>query len=362
MQTARDTTRVVEQLREKIRTLEAQPRQLVLTLRTGVEALDALGAFRLGGGVELCGEAASGRTTLALSLVAAACRERRLAAWVDGPQELYPPAAEALGVELPRLLIARPKAPGQLVWTAVQLLRSGAFTCVVLDVTHTGVQLSLTDSRKLLEAARAGGGLLVLVTGAAAPASGVPRLMLKTSGAAPRLVAPLRVVGAEEETPSGQVLRGGPAASSSAAGGSGVLGGSPPRHGVRSAAAAPGVAGSRGASSSDHPRRGAAEVAVLRPREASPPDVLADVTPTFLVEAPHGRSLSVPRAQLARTGPLRGRRVDRPWAPPPVHAVRPVESLQRPKKNLQRDGYPMTWGRPGRDSPLVLPRPMSGRR
>lgn len=293
MQTARDTTRVVEQLREKIRTLEAQPRQLVLTLRTGVEALDDLGAFRLGGGVELCGEEASGRTTLALSLVAAACRERRLAAWVDGPQELYPPAAEALGVELPRLLIARPKAPGQLVWTAVQLLRSGAFTCVVLDVTHTGVQLSLTDSRKLLEAARAGGGLLVLVTGAAAPASGVPRLMMKTRGEAPRLVAPLRVVGADE----------------------------PPLEGARD-----------------------------------------DVTPTFLVEAPHGRSLALPRAQLARTGPQRGRWVERPWAPPPVHAVRSVESLQRPKKNLQRDGYPMTWGRPGRDSPLVLPRPMSGRR
>ena len=79
---ARETA-VVEQLREKIRKLEAQPRELVMALRTGVTALDDFGAFRLGSGVELCGEEASGRTTVALSLVAAAGREKRLSAWVD---------------------------------------------------------------------------------------------------------------------------------------------------------------------------------------------------------------------------------------------------------------------------------------
>ena len=82
------TTAVVEQLREKIRKLEAQPRELVMALRTGVTELDDFGAFRLGTGVELCGEEASGRTTVALSLVAAAGREKRLSAWVDGPSEL----------------------------------------------------------------------------------------------------------------------------------------------------------------------------------------------------------------------------------------------------------------------------------
>ena len=61
-------TAVVEQLKEKIRKLEAQPRQLVMALRTGLEELDAFNAFRLGTGVELCGEEASGRTTVALSV------------------------------------------------------------------------------------------------------------------------------------------------------------------------------------------------------------------------------------------------------------------------------------------------------
>ncbi len=270
---------VVEQLKEKIRKLEAQPRELVMALRTGLAELDDLGAFRLGSGVELCGEEASGRTTVALSLVAAAGREQRLSAWVDGPQELYPPAALTMGVDLRRLLIARPKAPGQLVWTAMQLLRSGAFTCVVLDVMHTGVQLTMTDTKKLLDAARTGGSLLVLLTSLTAPGQGFMRLTMKTQS----------------------VSRGG----------------------VRS-------------------------LHVVR-TEAAP-----SCTPTFEIEAPHGR-----RATL-RSRPLQGRGLERPWAAPGVLHVLPLDSLQRPRKNQQRDGYPLGWGRPGRDGPLVLPPSMRG--
>lgn len=276
---------VVEQLREKIRKLEAQPRELVMALRTGVEALDAFGAFRLGTGVELCGEEASGRTTVALSLVAAAGREKRLSAWVDGPSELYPPAAAAMGVCLERLLIARPKAPGQLVWTAVQLLRSGAFTLVVLDVTHTGVQLTMTDAKKLLDAARTGGSLLVLVTSLTAQGQGFVRLMLQTQSVSKGGVRSLRVI----QTPS------------------------PCDGGER--------AGVRG----------------------------ENIAPVFQIDAPHGRHA------VLRAKPLRGRVLHRPWPAPDVHSVVPIDSLQRPKKNLMRDGYPMTWGRPGRDSPLTLP-------
>ena len=275
---------VVDQLREKIRKLEAQPRQWVLTLRTGATELDELGAFRLGSGVELCGEEASGRTTVALSLVASAGRDKRLSAWVDGPQELYPPAAVSMGVDLQRLLIVRPKAVGQLVWAAMQLLRSGAFTCVVLDVTHTGLQLTMTDTKKLLDAARQGGALLVLVTSLMAPAQGFVRLRLKTQS----------------------ISKGG----------------------VRS-------------------------LAVVR--EEPPPSC----SPVFEIEAPHGRRVVLP------SRPLPGRKLTRPWAPPAWLQVLPVDSLQRPKKNALRDGYPMGWGRPGRDGPLVwshAPPPRGGRR
>lgn len=169
---------LLEQLREQIRRVQAAPRRYLITLASGAAALDELGVFRLGGAAELSGEEASGRTTLALSLVASACREKRLAAWVDGPKELYPPAAVPLGVDLKRLLIVRPPAPGQLVWSTVQLLRSGAFTLVVLDVTHTGLTLTMVETKKLLDAARAGGALLVVLTSSAAPAQGMVRLVM----------------------------------------------------------------------------------------------------------------------------------------------------------------------------------------
>jgi hypothetical protein len=199
-----DQPALLEQLRGQIRKLEAQPRTWLLAFRTGVEELDALGAFRLGSGVALCGEEASGRTTMAMSVVAAACREQRLSAWVDGPAELYPPAALNHGIDLQRLLIVRPKAPGQLVWTAVQLLRSGAFGCVVLDVNRTGLVLSLTDSKKLLDAARAGGSLLVVLSSKSAAAPSVPRLTMQLQSTTRPAARHLRVVGATEPQSASQ--------------------------------------------------------------------------------------------------------------------------------------------------------------
>lgn len=187
---------VVEQLRERIRQLQAAPRSYLATLRTGVEEVDALlpsGGFPLGQAVELCGEAASGRTSLALRAVAAAHRERRLCAWVDGPKELYPPAAAAMGVDLSRLLIIRPKEPSQLAWTAVQLARSGAFACVVLDLNlglgagaaggkSSGVRLSLAEGKKLADAAFRGGSLLLLLSSPSAPADGMTRMRTESLG------------------------------------------------------------------------------------------------------------------------------------------------------------------------------------
>jgi hypothetical protein len=190
-QRAAGTGSVVEQLRERIRQLQAAPRRYLAVLRTGMEAVDALlpsGGFPLGEAVELCGEAASGRTSLALRAVAAAHREERLCAWVDGPRELYPPAAAALGVDLERLLVVRPQAPEQRVWAAVQLARSGAFACVVLDLTRgvgaTGrtVRPGLAEARKLADAAERGGGLLLLLTSPEAPADGVTRLRTEARG------------------------------------------------------------------------------------------------------------------------------------------------------------------------------------
>jgi recombination protein RecA len=352
------TAALLERLRGHIRTLEAQPRQVLLALRTGVAGLDELGVFRLGGGVELCGEEASGRTTLALSVVAAACREKRLSAWVDGPGELYPPAAVSLGVELERLLIVRPKAPKQLVWSAVQLLRSGAFCCVVLDLTHTGVLPSLTDAKKLADAARAGGSLLVLLTSKAAPAQGLVRLMLRPHSDGARSVGGhLRCV------------EGGRSAGAGAGAGtvSPETGPMPPESGSGGPPAeVPGVVrdGAKAALSQiPRPRLGALpDLAQARP---GPPIAKAPESDsfglgssdfTFLIEAPHGRRARLDRARLTRdwVPSRRSRAVGA--APGPIQVTAASEALVRPKKNLDRDGWAgAIHGRPGRDGPLSLP-------
>lgn len=179
---------VVEQLRERIRKLEAAPRRYLSSLRTGLPPFDALfpgGGLPLGSAVELWGEAASGRLHLALRVVAAAHREGRLAAYVDGPGELYPPAVLADAVDLRKLLIVQPPpetgGPGRLVWSTLQLLRSGAFAAVVLDLTHTGQRLSFTQGQKLREAAIRSGTLLLLLTPAESPAQGMLRLRTRAT-------------------------------------------------------------------------------------------------------------------------------------------------------------------------------------
>jgi len=157
-------------------------------LRTGVLAVDALlpaGGFPLGQVVELWGSAASGRTRLALRAVAEAHRSLRLAAYVDGAGELYPPALSALGVNPSRLLWVQPteastsaERPSQLGWAALQLLRSGAFVCVVLDLTHTAHRLPPQASKRLLDAAAHAGSLLLLLTPEEAPGDGSLRLRM----------------------------------------------------------------------------------------------------------------------------------------------------------------------------------------
>ena len=176
--TASSAQAVIAQLQGQIAQLQAAPRRYLSVLRTGLSPLDQLlpaGGFLLGQAVELCGEGASGRTTLALRAVAAAHRELRLCAYVDGPLELYPPAAAAQGVDLTRLLWVRPSSSRQLIWSTLQLLRSGSFAGVVMDLTRTGLRLSFAQGKKLVDAAAQGGCALWVLTPPEAPGEGMTR-------------------------------------------------------------------------------------------------------------------------------------------------------------------------------------------
>ncbi len=163
----------IEKLRERIRKMEAAPRLSRLTVSTGFGPLDALlnGGFPAGAVIELVGSPGCGKTSLALKALAAPTRAGQLCAYVEASPCLYAPAVAALGVRLEALLVVRPKLSSQALWAALQLLRSGSFLITVLDLTQAPA-LSLTEIKKLTDAASKSQRLLILLTAPTARAMG----------------------------------------------------------------------------------------------------------------------------------------------------------------------------------------------
>ncbi len=103
---------------------------------TGSIALDlALGVGGLPRGriVEIYGPEASGKTTLALSVIAEAQKKGGQAAFVDAEHALDPARAEILGVDLDNLLMSQPDTGEQALEITETLIRSGALDVVVVD-------------------------------------------------------------------------------------------------------------------------------------------------------------------------------------------------------------------------------------
>ncbi|MBI4157789.1 recombinase RecA, partial [Candidatus Woesebacteria bacterium] len=106
------------------------------TIPTGAIALDlALGVGGLPRGriVEIYGPEASGKTTLALSVVAEAQKRGGQAAFVDAEHALDPVRAEILGVNIDDLLLSQPDTGEQALEITETLIRSGALDVVVVD-------------------------------------------------------------------------------------------------------------------------------------------------------------------------------------------------------------------------------------
>jgi hypothetical protein len=106
-------------------------------VRTGFDALDAVlgGGFPRGTIGTLEGPPSSGRSALAARLLAAATR-RGLGAILG--VDLFPPALAAAGVRLERLLVVRVDEPPALARAADIVVRSGAFTVVVIPTLPSG--------------------------------------------------------------------------------------------------------------------------------------------------------------------------------------------------------------------------------
>ena len=106
------------------------------SISTGALSLDlalGIGGVPRGRIVEIYGPESSGKTTLALHVVAEAQRNGGLAAFVDAEHALDPVYAKALGVDVDELLISQPDTGEQALEITDMLIRSGALDVVVID-------------------------------------------------------------------------------------------------------------------------------------------------------------------------------------------------------------------------------------
>jgi recombination protein RecA len=105
-------------------------------ISTGSIALDlALGVGGLPKGriVEIYGPEASGKTTLALSVIAEAQKKGGQCAFVDAEHAVDPKRAEDLGVKIDDLLMSQPDTGEQALEITETLIRSGAIDVIVVD-------------------------------------------------------------------------------------------------------------------------------------------------------------------------------------------------------------------------------------
>jgi recombination protein RecA len=114
----------------------ADARLKIEVVPTGSIALDiALGVGGLPRGriVEIYGPEASGKTTLALSVVAEAQKKGGQCAFIDAEHALDPSRAEIIGVDLDNLLMSQPDTGEQALEITETLIRSGGLDVIVVD-------------------------------------------------------------------------------------------------------------------------------------------------------------------------------------------------------------------------------------
>ncbi len=105
-------------------------------ISTGALSLDmALGVGGLPRGriVECYGQESSGKTTLALHVVANAQKAGGVAAFIDAEHALDPIYAKKIGVDLDNLIVAQPNSGEEALTICEQLVKSGALDVVVVD-------------------------------------------------------------------------------------------------------------------------------------------------------------------------------------------------------------------------------------
>jgi recombination protein RecA len=116
--------------------LGERPHEEIGSISTNCLSLDAaigVGGFPRGRIVEVYGPESSGKTTLALQVVAQAQKHGGIAAYIDAEHALDPEYAEKLGVNIDEMLISQPDSGEQALEIAETLVRSASIDVIVID-------------------------------------------------------------------------------------------------------------------------------------------------------------------------------------------------------------------------------------
>lgn len=115
---------------------EASAKMNLEVIPTGALSLDmalGIGGIPRGRVVEIYGPESSGKTTVALHMIAETQKMGGFAAFIDAEHALDPEYAKKLGVDIDNLLISQPDNGEQALEIADSLVRSGAIDMIVID-------------------------------------------------------------------------------------------------------------------------------------------------------------------------------------------------------------------------------------
>ena len=116
--------------------LGEKPHEEIGAISTNCLSLDAaigVGGFPRGRIVEVYGPESSGKTTLALQVVASAQQAGGVAAYIDAEHAMDPDYAQKLGVNVDDMLISQPDSGEQALEIAETLVRSNSVDVIVID-------------------------------------------------------------------------------------------------------------------------------------------------------------------------------------------------------------------------------------
>ncbi|MDF9407435.1 recombinase RecA [Pelotomaculum isophthalicicum JI] len=139
---------------------EASANLNVEVIPTGTLALDialGIGGVPRGRVIEIFGPESSGKTTVALHIIAEAQKTGGAAAFIDAEHALDPSYARNLGVDIENLLVSQPDTGEQALEIAEALVRSGAIDVIVIDsvaalVPRAEIEGEMGDSHVGLQA------------------------------------------------------------------------------------------------------------------------------------------------------------------------------------------------------------------